>query len=381
MATTSLTSTNALAIKLYGAKTFYEMMKGSWFGHMTMRGSLMRAEKLDRAERGDNVTVPYVGRLTGLGITEGGTLTGNEEALDTQAFTMQWNVVRHAVLSPNDDTIEQTRTHIPFHKSALEQLKRWHMSRMDASLFNQLAGNNATTINVDGTVYSGAKRTIVQGLNSIAAPTSDRVIRAGGVANDEALTSSNRFTLDLVDAAVELAARTYPNIDMLDNEEFDLYLSPEQITDLKRDTTGTIQWYTNATNMLAGGKIDDNPITMANSYGRMAVAKYANVNIYSAFRVANGVNSTNSVAISNVRRAVLVGRDAALFASKFSGALTDGTKNTDGNTPIMFTDQLKDYDYERGVEARALYGMKKLQFDGQDYGSIVISTYAAPHTN
>lgn len=381
MATTSMLTGNALTVKLWSMEGFVDMYKNTAFGNMARRGTIMRAEELDNAKAGDEVTFNFTGILTGQGVREGGTLTGNEEALDLQAFTMRYNVLRHAVLSPNDDTIEQVRTLVPFENRARRLLPSWHASRVDASVFNQLAGVNTTTITVDTTVYSGNNREIVQGLNTIAAPTSNRIIRAAGAANDESLTSADTIRLDLIDAAVEQLARTYPHTEALDNEEFDLYISPEQLTDLKRDSSGKIQWYTNYLSVLEGGQNpENNQIFTANQYTIKPVAKYANVNIYVRFRVAFGENSSTQAAIPNVRRAVLCGRDAMAFASAFSGALED-MADTDGNVPLKMYTQLKDYDYQKGIEARMIYGVKKLQFDNEDYGSTVISTYAGPHTS
>ena len=245
MATTSMLTTNSLTVKLWAVEGFTEMMKSTCFGRMVARGTLGRVLELDNAKAGDDITFNYTGKLSGVGIQEGGTLDGNEEALDLQSDSMKLGIVRHGVASPNDDTIEQHRTHVNFQKQATFLLPQWHASRVDASVFNQLAGVNSTTITVDGTVYSGTDRPIVQGLNDVTDPTTNRILRAGGAATDQALTSADTLTLDLIDAAVELAGRTYPNIATLEGEEFDLYISYEQYTDLKRDTTGKIQWYTN----------------------------------------------------------------------------------------------------------------------------------------
>lgn len=380
MAETSMLTGNALTVKLWSAKGFVDMYKSTAFGHMFRRGTIMRAEELDNATAGDDVTFNFTGILTGEGTLEGGTLVGNEEALDLQAFSMKLNVLRHAVASPNDETIEQARTLVPFEKRARTQLPRWHASRLDASVFNQLAGVDSTTITVDTTVYSGTKRQIVQGLNTINAPTTNRIIRAGGQATDQALTSTDTITLDLMDAAIEILNTTQPEVEMLDGEEFDLFISPEQLTDLKRDTSGKIQWYTNYLSATEGGDIKGNPIFNANQFQIVPVGRYASVNIYSRTRVANGENSSTSAAIPNVRRAIMVGRNAATFASRFSGSLED-LGQTDGNTPFVFKTQLKDYDYIKGIEARMIYGVKKLQWASEDYGSVVISTFAAPHTS
>lgn len=382
MAITSMTSANALAVKLWSQQAFADMMKKTSFGHMLRRGALRREAELDRARAGDQITLSFVGNLLGLGMTEGGTLEGNEEALDLQGRSMVFNVVRHAVAMPNKDTIEQQRTFVDFGLESRKQLAKWQASRVDASVFNQLAGCNATTLSVDGATYSGSKLTIATGLNTVDAPTANRVIRAGGAASDQALGSSDTFSLDLVDAAVELAGRTYPNIEMLDNDEFDLYISHEQLTDLKRDASGKITWFTNYSNAAAGGMINGNPIFDANGLGPKPVGKYANVNIYVSSRIANGVNTGSSNAVlPNVRRAVLVGANAASVASKFSGAFTEGRANEAGEVPLKFFTQLNDYDYNMGLEARMIYGVRKNVFDGEDFGSIVISTYAGAHTS
>lgn len=382
MAKTAMPSTSALAIKLWSLDGFVDVYKKSCFGHMMNRGVITIAEELDRAKAGSEMTFNYTGILTGVGITEGGTMVGNEEGLDNQAFSMKWNVVRNAVLNPNEDTIEQTRTNINFYNRARTLLQGWHKSRLDASVFNQLAGVNSTTVTVDSTVYSGADRTIVQGLNDVNAPTSNRIIRAGGAATDQALTSSDTMTLDLIDAAIEQASSTYPHLEPLDGDEFDLYLSFEQLTDLKRDTSGAIKWYDIYRSALEGGMKDGNPLMNANQYSIKPVGRYANVNIYSAYRVARGVNSATSAALPDVARAVLVGKDAAAFASKFSGSLSDDNNSgTGGNVPLKYTTELQDYDYLKGIEARMLYGVKKLQFDNEDLGCVVISTYAAGHTS
>lgn len=381
MAVTSMLTTNPLTVKKWEIKGFLDMYKRTAFGHMARRGTIMRAEELDRAQAGDEVTFSFTGILTGVGVTEGGTLEGNEEALDLQADTMLWNEVRHAVRSPSEYSIEQTRTYVNFEDRARQMLPKWHASRVDASVFNQLAGVDSTSLTTDDTVYTGSARTIVLGLNGARAPTANRIIRAGGAANDESIANTDTMTLDLIDAAVELLARTYPHVEALEGEEFDLYISHEQATDLKRDTSGRIQWYVNNLSAMEGGMIGDNPIMNVNHYSMKPIGKYANVYIYAYNRVAVGENSATQAPIANVRRAVLCGKNAMAFASKFSGALTDGPGATAGNVPLQFS--LKEFDYEHrlGVAATMIYGVRKIQFDGEDYGSCVISTFAAPHTS
>lgn len=382
MATTPMPTTSSNAVKLWSLQTMNEMIARTRFGHMLSRGSLMITTELDNARAGDEITIDQVSRLTGIGVTEGGAMVGNEEALDIGAFKMKWNVTRNAVSSPNEDTIEQARTNVNFAKQAREGLSKWHRERLDACVFNQLAGVDSTTItNVRGVTYSGASRVIVQGHNTVNAPSTNRIVRAGGRANDQSLTSSDTFTLDLVDAAIEKAMAAYPIIEALDNEEFDLYLDIYQLTDLKRDNTGRVTWLDTSKSLAQGG--DSKTLLTANgNYNTTSpVAKYANVNIYVAPCVAHGVSSADSSAVANVRRAVMVGRNAVAFASKFAGGLTDVETARQGGMPIKFKEELQDYEYLRGIEARSLYGVKKVTMSGEDNGVVVISTYAAAHSS
>lgn len=384
MSVTSLLTSDSLAVKLWGVKGYIDIIKGTAFGRMMDRGTISRADELDRAKAGDTITVDFTGILTGTGIGEGGTLAGNEESLNNQAFSMSYGLFRHAVASPNADTIEQQRTNIPFEKRGRALLPTFHASRLDASVFNQLAGLNSTTITVDGTTYAGTNRTFVQGLNTINVPSPNRVVWAGGNTADEQLGSTNTMSLDLIDAAEEKLASTYPSAGTLEGEEFDLYISFEQLTDLKRDTTSKIQWYQMNLAAMTGGQIKDNLLHTASPFSKQPVGKYGRVNIIPSFRVAFGQNSSTSAAIPTVRRSVMVGRNALMFGSPFGGTLDDIAMDGDiasVKVPLKFFTQLKDYDYVKGIEGRMIYGVKKTQFQGEDFGSIVISTYAAAHTS
>lgn len=376
MSTTSMLTSNALSQQKWAKQGFIDIFKSFWFGHMSQRGVIFTSDELSNARisgAGDNITFNFTGLIGGTGVGEGGTMQGNEQALDLNSDNMVINVVRQAVNSPNTSTIEQQRTNVDFENRARIGLPRWHGSRLDASIFNQLAGVNSTTILVDGVTYAGADRLFVQGLNVPRAPSSDRIIRAGNQANDQSLTATDTFTLDLIDAANERLLTTNPTVMPLDDNSYDLFISHEQAVDLKRDTTGKIQWYSNQLAEVSGGLTKDNLLTLGSKMGANKIAKYANVNIYECARVATGEDSGTGAAIPGVRRAVLCGKNAIAFASPFGGRLTDK------NVPLEFRTELTDYDYFKGIEARMMYGAQKLQFDGVDYSSLVISTTAASH--
>lgn len=374
MASTSMTSSNALTLKLWATEDWVNPGQRVAFGHLFSRGSVFYAEEfLGQKARGDQITYDYTNKLTGLPVGEGGTLDGNEEALNLGYFSMAINVTRIGVLNPNDDTIEQQRTLVDFPTRTRKVIPMRHMELLDTAVFYQLAGSYPTSWTLNGTTWSGNNRLFVTGHNVPVAPSSDRILRAGSAASDEALTSSNIFTMDLVDYALEAIDLSNQPIKLLADDTYDLYVSPEQLVDLKQDTTGKIQWFNMALARTTGG--DPSQIDGELYETMPCLGQYGRVNIYSAPRVAYGLNSGTSAVITTVRRAVLCGRDALTFASPFGG------RPSDTSVPLKYFSQLKDYEYYKGLEGRMIYGLKKtVASNSDDIGVFVISTYAAAHS-
>lgn len=376
MSSTGMLTTNPLAVKVWEKQGWIQAMQRTALSHMFKRGAVHFPQKLmnKNTSKGDQITFSYVGKLTGIPIGEGGTLDGNEEALSLQNATHVINTTRFGVLNPNEDTIEQQRTEVAFAPTTRKLLAQRAAEFMDTSMFYQLAGAAPTSLTINGTTYANATNLLhVQGNNTIIAPTTNRIIWQNNEANDQSLTSSDTMNLDIIDFALEKIERSDQPIKPFADDTYDLYLSAEQITDLKQNSTGKIQWFNYALSQIIGDN-KDNRFENRMEKNMVCVGKYSNVNIYMAPRVAYGVRSDTSAVITTVRRAVLVGEDALTFASPFGGRVTDK------DVPLKFFTQLKDYDYYKGEEARLLYGLKKLSpTNKDDVGVMVLSTYAASH--
>ncbi|PSA72426.1 hypothetical protein BT092_11725, partial [Corynebacterium diphtheriae] len=91
---------------------------------------------------------------------------------------------------------------IPFsiREEARSGLTDWWATRMDVSLFNQLCG------------YTPQTDTRYTGNNAVISATSTRVVRQDAVANDNSLSTSNKFTIDSIDEAVAVAKTLSPMI-------------------------------------------------------------------------------------------------------------------------------------------------------------------------
>jgi len=72
----------------------------------------------------------------------------------------------------------------------------------------------------------------------------------------------------------------------------------------------------------------------------------------------------------NTRRAVFCGAQA--------GAVGFGKEFAKGSH-YKWIEELFDYERELGVSTQTVWGLKKLIFNGLDFGTIVATTYAAAH--
>lgn len=376
MATTVMTSANNSAVAKWEKKTWVEAYNQSVFGMLAQSGAIYDASSYFRGDngRGDNITFDYVGKLKNVPLGEGSTAFGNEESLDPGTHNMAINLTRIAVSNPNNGSIEQQRTNIQFDEVSANVMAGRAVELMDSSILNQLAGSNPTTFTLNGTTYATAAQKLqVQGHNVPTAPTANRIIRADGGTTDEGLASPDTFSMDLLDFACEKIQANDQPLRPCNDGYYKLILHPYQVVDLRQDSSGKIQWYQNQLAKEQGGKksemtfvYDDKPIF---------VGEYLNVKIYQAQRVPVGQNSSSSAAITTVRRAVLVGKDAASFASPVGGIGRD-----DKNVPFKMYVQLSDYDYNKGMDLRTIYGVKKMSpSNAEDIGAFVISTYAAAH--
>lgn len=378
MANTQMLSSNSLAQKKWELETTVQLMQYTAYGLLNEKGAIYHPTEIGRGKIGDQVTFAFAGKLTKAPIGEGGTAYNNAEALDLASHSMAMNVSRVPVHTPNTDTIEQARTSVDFDSVTMTSIKNRTKELLDTSILYQLAGAAPSSLTINGTTYSSASELLhVQGHNTPVAPSSERVIRAGGAANDQSLTTANTFRLDLIDAALEAAALSNQPIEMFDDGTFVLIVSPEQATDLIRDSAGKSTWYSNQMAMMAGGRDGQ----LADRYGASGMGKsmiylglYGNVHIFQAPRVAYGVNSSTSAVITTVRRAVLVGKNALSFATLFGKSLNDGTI-------VKYFEQEVDLQYSVIREGRMIYGAKKMiPGNKQDTGVIVISSYAAAHS-
>lgn len=84
-------------------------------------------------------------------------------------------------------------------------------------------------------------------------------------------------------------------------------------------------------------------------------------------RVTQGVHSTSGAAQTSVRRAVLCGAQAGIM----------GFGKNFGLKEYYWREELFDYGNQLGVSGGCIFGLKKTVYNSVDFGTVVISTYAA----
>lgn len=355
MATTAYGVNAPEAVKLWSKRLAREVEKKTYIGKFIGKSddSVIQEKTDTKKSEGDRVRTTLRQLLTGDGVLGDETQEGNEESLTTYTDDLLIDQLRHAVRSSG----KMSEQRIPFsiRDEGMSGLRDWWADRMDTAFFNQICGNTAQT----NLRYTGMNATI-------APDSASHFFSEDGASNDEALDSTgDNMRLSLIDDLVVEAKTRSPLIRPIKYQGEDIYvmfLHPKQVRDLRQDASTVGNWFDIQKAALnADGSASKNPIFTG------ALGMYNGVVLHEATRVTTGVNSTTGAAISTVRRAVLCGAQACTVAFG------------QGHSFNKFDWQEKTFDYgnQLGVTAGCISGLKKNRFNGTDFGTLVLSTYAA----
>lgn len=358
MAVNAFSTSDANAVKVWSNMLEVETLKALEIAPLigdSPNSIIHRKKDLQKAP-GDRIYYNLRMQISGRGVSEGQLLEGNEESLTIYQDSVVVNELFHAVRVKSAKSIDAQRVPWDLMMEAKDALVDWYAKRMSVSFFNAVCGNTAQT----DTIYTG--------FNATVAPSSGRILRPNSAATDEALTSS-AFAMDLrlIDYAKEAARIASPMIRpvRIDGRDcYVMYLDPRQVTDL-RTNTSTGQWL-------------DITKAFENGFGKDSQVIKGSIGMYNGVILREapddclplGVNSTTGATVSNTRRAVLLGAQSA------------GIAFSDGGGPTTYKTQTETFDYGRevGISVGTIMGLKKTQFNSTDYGTVVVSTYAAAHT-
>jgi N4-gp56 family major capsid protein len=348
MAATEFGVNHPLAIKKWAPDLMKETLKKTYALQFMSKGKeslcTIKTDLTDK-EGGDRIRVGIRSQLQGAGVKGDNTLEGNEEALETFNQDVYIDQLRHAVRSKG----KMSEQRVPFSVRAegRDGLADWWSERIDRWFFNQLCGNTGEG---DDRYY---------GFNAPVAPDADHITyHQSGSTADSSISNTTvaKFKLKAIDTAVEkakLAKNAVRPIVIGGKKHYVVFLHTFQVTDLRTDA-GDSQWKDIQYAAMQGGKISDNPIFTG------ALGMYNDCILHESTRVCT--SPTNA----SVKRAVLCGAQSLsiAFGRKF------------GKNVFSWKENLFDYDNQLGIAAGCQAGMIKTRFDGSDYGTVVIPTWA-----
>lgn len=311
---------------------------------------------------GDQVTFGLRMQLKGDGFTSDDVAEGNGEQLGTNSDKLTIDELGHVVGVKSDNTIDAQRVPFNLREQARSGIADWFQTRRAKIFFNHVCGYTPV-------MQLGAKaQKKFTGNNAVTAPSQGRIYLPNGRANDAALVPGDVFTLSFIDAAVELAktggaaGKVMIRPVIVDGQKvYVMYLHSTQVTSL-RTSTAAGQWLDIQKAAMAGMQSSKSPIFSG------ALGMYNGVVLRESQDVTPGVSADGKTAVPNTRRAVLLGAQAATVAYGKAG----------GENRYRWNEELLDHKRNLEVSAWAIWGLKKTTYNGDDFGTIVVPTYAAP---
>ena len=359
MATTAFGVSHPLAVKLWSEKLFREALKETYIGKFigTSSNSLIQTLTETQKGAGDYIKVGLRMQLSAAGVAGDDTLEGSEEALSFYNDAVYIDQIRNAVRSAGKAS--EQRVPYSMREEARQALGDWIANMLDTSFFNQIGG------------YTSESDTRKTGMQATAAATTGRIlignVGAGGSATTEASLSTVAapatnalLTLKDIDRCVAIAKTASPMIRpirMNGEEYYVMFIHPNQTYWLRSQTATAGSWGDIQKAAMMGGKIADNPLFTG------ALGVYNGVILHESARVPLTVASADG----NFRRAIFCGAQAAVVAF---GQNSSGMKTA-------WQEELFDFGNQLGIAAGLIWGLKKTQFNSADFGTIVVSSYAA----
>lgn len=300
-----------------------------------------------QTEAGKTIIVPFIGELSGSGVSGSQVLEGNEENLGSGNMPISVDFRRNAVIVPKS---EAYKTDIDLYDAAKPALKNWESKALRTDLIRELGAltvNDATLSTIPYASATEAQKNTWLALNS------DRVLfgkdksnNAGNVhatsllnvdtVNDKATSA---LVLKMKRMAADAKVTPYQSDQMAGQEWFVLFAGPRAFRDLELDAT-IVAADTNA-RAREGSGIENNPLFQGGDllYRGIIIRQEPEISFYA------GVGN----AASDVEPMYLAGAGALAIAW--------------GQMPTMKT-RLADYDFRKGVGIEELLGVKKIHQAG-----------------
>jgi hypothetical protein len=383
MAVYTPTSVSPETVKKWARQAWGQVAPSTIYGIAFMKGAIASTDEFIGANaKGDELTVSAFRDLRQAGLYgNSGDIEASAEALQTDTFKMAINQVDLSIGVNADYTIATQRVQIPeseYKRAVMSAGKRFGQF-LDLSFLHQVTGVIPNTAATPYGTFTGtaAQKLQITGCNTVDALDTTRILRIGGAANDQSVTSADTLSTRAIDLALERITSGEFIIEPADDGRYHMFVPPESELDIKTNISSTtLGWFPMQLATRESGREDQ--LTKTFQRGNPSIrtlGEYNNVVIHVCSALPAGVNSGSNEAVANVKRSVLLGKNAAMFAS---------------NKPFRFTEATQDVPFvfnEGGADPRKpivlgtyLGGLKRCRAVSQpDRGAFVFSHWAAPH--
>jgi hypothetical protein len=270
----------------------------------------------------------------------------------------------HVVGVKSENTIDAQRVPFNLRDEAKDGLVDWWARRMAVSFFNQVCGNTATS----GTGFPSSSK--YTGLNAASRPRPAGASCAlAPSANDQSLTSTNTFDLTLIDKCVELAQTGGSNGLVPIRSDQDRRHA-ERVRDVPAPLAGHV-----AAHLDLDGPVARHP--EGRHAGRRSVEE---PDLHGRSRHVQRCRAARVGAASEGRQLVHFGagrQHAPRGVPRCPGRVAIGFGMDKSIGRYRWNEELYDHKRRLEVSGWSIFGLKKMVFNSSDFGSIVVSTYAA----
>jgi len=342
---------------------------------------------------GDQIKYDLIYNVFGPGIAGDNVIAGSEVPLTFDQDTLVINQLRQAILLKG--MMSQQRVPFSLRDKAKNTDSNWLRQMFNYGLMNQAAGNvGATRLPYVGTSGADSGQFNYTGMQTPLEPSSDHQIFPGGSPDEVTVGTDPKFafTLDIIPDAVALMQGTL-NIPIKPVIVNDLeingvaFLDHLMVKDLKKQYDQG-QWGNIMGMAMQGGQVQGNPIFTG------ALGIFDNVILHQDTYLPWGdglTSKTNQVldpktktlipapnslynysyATKNIGRGVILGAQAIALAV----GMADGT--ADAPLRVKWVEEPLDANNQLRVTAGMIFGFKKTQFGGSDYGLVEFSTFVS----
>lgn len=293
---------------------------------------------------GDTITIPLLLPLNGTGVMDDNIMEGNEEPLSYRSFQVGIRQVRNAVRL--NGRFEEQKTQVNMRKDARSALSEWLSMWIDTSIFSVLTGIRPPWDNGGTSVFPFP----------LYAPSTDRVVFGGSATAESGITTSDKFSADLIGKAKRLATMNEDTairpINVDGRSTYVMVIDPYQARDLRDDP----KWLEAQKHANVRG--EKNPIFS----GAMGI--YDGIVIHEHNRVPRTATGSSGEFVGH---ALFLGAQAVTFA--------------EGKAPT-WEEKTFDYGNKYGVSIGRMMGLQKsaFRYDGvnwTDFGVVNVMTSSA----